>query len=179
MYRAPMTPALPAKRVAALAGRMFDDPAGETSMQSLAIQLRRCFIEEGIGVLVCSAARGADLVALDVAGDIGIRRVVVLPFAERRFRETSVAKAGTEWGDLYDRIIVDVRQRGDLIVNDPEDATYEKANERILDEARTMAQGNRPLAVVVWEGQPRAGSDTSAAFRQAAAADFDIREIRV
>lgn len=179
MYRVSVTPALPAKRVAALAGRMFDD-AGETFLQGLAKELRRCFLEEGIDVLVCSAARGADLVALDVAGGMGIRRVLVLPFPERRFRETSVAKAGTGWGDLYDRIIVDVRRRGDLIVNDPEDATYKEANERILDEARTMAQGRKPLAVVVWEGQPKAGSDTSAAFmRAAAAADFDIREIRV
>ena len=166
-------------RVAALAGRLFDDQAVVTSLQSLAIQLRRCFIEEGVDVLVCSAARGADLLALDVAGGIGLRRVVVLPFGEREFRATSVAKEGTEWGDLYDRIIGDVRQRGDLIVNDPQDATYKEANDRILDEARTLAQGRKPLAVVVWEGRPRAGRDTSAAFKRAAEKDFDIREILI
>jgi hypothetical protein len=135
-----MTVAPLGNRIAALAGRMFDKPAMMTSLDSLERQLRRCFVEERIDVLICSAARGADLLALDVAGGLGIRRVVVLPFAEDQFRQTSVAKAGTEWGTLFDRIIAEVETRGDLIVNDPQDETYREANERILDEARAMTR---------------------------------------
>jgi hypothetical protein len=40
--------------------------------------------------LVCSAACGADLVALEEAERLGLRRRIVLPFPPERFRKTSV-----------------------------------------------------------------------------------------
>jgi hypothetical protein len=64
---------------------------------------------------VRSAAYGADLVALEEAGKLGIRRRVVLPFAKERFAKHVVDRPGN-WGEVYDHVIADVETRGDLIV---------------------------------------------------------------
>ena len=70
--------------------------------------VRNCF-EKGVRVLVCSAASGADLLALGVASEMGIRRRVLLPFARALFRETSVADRPGDWGERYDRVLNEVR----------------------------------------------------------------------
>jgi tetratricopeptide (TPR) repeat protein len=166
------------RRVAALAGRMFDGKPDRVS--TLAARLRRSFIEERIEVLVCSAARGTDLLALDAAGGLGIRRIVVLPFSIDEFRESSVAGGDEGWQRLYVRIVDEVQREGDLIIDARRGATYHDVNERILDEARTRGSGGqKPLALVVWEGQSRDAKDVTGGFRDAAASDFDIRDLLV
>jgi hypothetical protein len=47
------------------------------------------FIERDATALVCSGACGADLLALDVAGALGLRRRLVLPFEPDRFHQNS------------------------------------------------------------------------------------------
>jgi hypothetical protein len=118
---------------------------------------------------VCSAACGADLVALEEAGKLGVRRRVVLPFAKERFRETSVVDRPGKWGEVYDRVIADVEPRGDLIelpsrAGDEDDA-YQAANETIIREAVTIASAGERIAVTVWEGSPRSNSDATNEFR--------------
>jgi hypothetical protein len=56
--------------------------------------------EEHTEALVCSAACGADLIALEEAERLGLRRRIVLPFSPRQFRETSVTDR-PEIGDLF------------------------------------------------------------------------------
>jgi hypothetical protein len=65
---------------------------------------------------VCSAACGADLLALIVAGQLGLHRRVVLPFAPERFRETSVTDRAWDWGLEYDQVIAAVRAENDLVI---------------------------------------------------------------
>jgi hypothetical protein len=118
---------------------------------------------------VCSAACGADLVALEEAGKLAIRRRVVLPFSKQRFRETSVVDRPGDWGNIFDQVIADVEAKGDLIVlpmtaGDESDA-YQAANEAIIREAETSVGTGEPTAVIVWEGNPRSESDTTDAFR--------------
>ena len=48
--------------------------------------------------LIRSAACGADLLALDIAGEFGVERHVVLPFAVQAFRASSVTDRPGEWG---------------------------------------------------------------------------------
>jgi hypothetical protein len=119
--------------------------------------------------LVCSAACGADLVALDAADELGIRRRVILPFEEARFRKTSVVDRGAEWGPLFDRIMADLRARNDVVtleVADGEAAAYAAANTMILDDAQAVAAeaGDDVVAVLVWEGESRGEDDTTEAF---------------
>jgi hypothetical protein len=65
--------------VIALAGRRIDAPDAETPRFPLAAvpfvreQLDALFADRGATALVCSAACGADLVALDAATELGLR----------------------------------------------------------------------------------------------------------
>lgn len=173
--------------VAALAGRRIDAPDAEKARFPLgrAPAVRNAIAEtikrEAIGLLVCSAACGADLLALDVALDSGVRCRVVLPFNPVEFRRTSVTDRPGDWGPLYDRVIATVATANDLIVLDgraEDEGAYSQANEAIIHEATLAASPNRAVAILVWEGQPREGSDATAEFRQlAVSAGMDERTV--
>ena len=53
-------------------------------------KLKHLFIANSITYLVRSWACGADLIALDIAGQLNISRKMVLPFDAETFRSTSV-----------------------------------------------------------------------------------------
>ena len=97
--------------IAALAGRRID-ALGSPSPRFPATQIgvvesrvRERLGADGVRVLVCAAASGADLLALSAAAERGLRRRLVLPFAVELFRTRSVVdRAGPyPWGELYDR----------------------------------------------------------------------------
>jgi hypothetical protein len=125
----------------ALAGRRIDPPDAETPRFPLANaplvrdRLRAFFVERGADTLVCSAACGADLVALEAAESLGMRYRIVLPFDPAKFRDTSVTDRPGAWGPLYDRVVEAARRAGDLVVLEGAGeggAAYEAANWRIL-----------------------------------------------
>ena len=70
--------------------------------------------EEHTEALVCSAACGADLIALEEAERLGLRRRIVLPFSPRQFRETSVTDRPGDWGPFFDRLVEAAKVAGDL-----------------------------------------------------------------
>ena len=133
--------------------------------------------------LVCSAACGADLLALDAAGDLGIRRRIVLPFSKELFRTTSVTDRPGDWGPLFDRILSEVEASGNVVVlpgADDDDQAYAAANHAILDEALSMAQpsGSPAGAIVVWNGTERGEGDLTAAFmREAGEKGLSVTEV--
>jgi hypothetical protein len=128
--------------------------------------------------LVASAACGADLLAHELAGTFGLRRLVVLPFDVERFRAVSVVDRPGAWGTLFDRVVEEVTAAGDLVIlrAAPTDAeSFAAANDRILYEANRLALEQAPatwrvLALAVWEGRARGPGDTTAAFLAAARA---------
>jgi hypothetical protein len=130
------------------------------------------FKELGATVLVCSAACGADLIALSEAGALGIRRKVILPFDRKRFRETSVVDRPGNWARLYDQIIDQVEAAGDLVIapDNLNDGAYCATNRRILDEAILLGQHlHKPVAaMLIWEGASRGSDDHTAALGVAA-----------
>jgi hypothetical protein len=172
--------------VVALAGRRVDPPDADTPRfpsenVGLVRERLRSFLEERqAAVLVCSAACGADLVALEAASSLGLRRRIVLPFDPEHFRETSVTDRPGDWGPLYARVIEAATRAGDLAVLEgagDEGPAYVAANERILDEAlrlggvaETLGPGSpeTALAVVVWEGHSRGDDDATAQFATSA-----------
>ena len=179
--------------IAALAGRRID-PAHPTTarfpharIDNVERALRATFEADGVEVLVCAAACGADLLALSVATQLGIRRRIVLPFAPALFREHSVADRpdAYPWCELYDRFIAEAKAAGDLRLlgfaqNDPE--VYEKTNEGILDEASALASAARDAseAVVVWDEGLRTDRDYTEHFLKAAAQRrMKIKEIGI
>jgi hypothetical protein len=177
--------------VVALAGRRVDPPEADTprfppeNVGLVRERLRSLLEDRRAAGLVCSAACGADLVALEAAGSLGLRRRVVLPFGPERFRETSVVDRPGEWGPLYDRVIEAVTRAGDLVVLEDAGeggAAYAAANERILDEALLLAgiaiapdhevievvPPETALAVMVWEGRSRGDDDATERFATSA-----------
>lgn len=161
--------------VAALAGRRIDAPNDDRKQfpieQIPAVRraLGDIFKQEKVQILVSSAACGADLLALDIALHLGVECRVVLPFAAKRFRTTSVTDRPGDWGPLYDSVLTKVSTRGNLIVLDGKgegDAAYSAVTRKIIEEALEIARPQLPIAVIVWEGEPRDTPDATAEFRQ-------------
>lgn len=182
--------------IAALAGRRIDAEDSPTprfpleNVQAVTDRIRSCFQTLPISTLVCSAARGADLLALKIAGELGIRRCVVLPGDAACFRAssvvdglTAVSQDGYEWGAIFDRILKTVGENGDLIVSADQAAGHESylaANLAILNEAARLAAltSEEARAILVWNLASRGPDDVTAAFRQEASSrGFRIEEI--
>ena len=130
-------------------------------------------------MLVSSAACGADLIALDLARGLGIRRSIVLPFAAERFRETSVVDRPGEWGPVFDRVL---KESEVLILSGDSDdhSAYARANTAILGEAQRLGrESGEPIhAAVVWDGQAHGEQDLTAEFLdEARRRGFMIAEI--
>jgi hypothetical protein len=169
--------------IVAVAGRRVDAVDAQTkrfpyaNADSVRAALSRALESAAAMLVVASAACGSDLLALDVASVLGIRTRIILPFAPDVFRETSVVDRPhpAYWGRLYDRLIAEARDRGDLIIldrdrNDP--GAYVAANQAIIAEAMLAAgeeaPPGRPIAVIAWEGAPRGVDDATDDFRRAA-----------
>jgi hypothetical protein len=183
------------KHVVAVAGRRIDpEPAKARrfpfeQVPKVERELHQLFEEIGISILVTSAACGADLVALKVAGAMNIPARIILPFSAARFKQTSVVDRPHPdyWGELFDDAIAAARAKGEVIElagNPGSDGVYSAANEAIIKDALSLASSEasgadkRPVAVIIWEGQARPGTDATDEFRQnAATAGFDIRTI--
>lgn len=174
--------------VAALAGRRPDPADAETARFPLAnaaavrAGLKEVLRESGAQTLVASAACGADLLGLQAAGELGMRRVVVLPFDADRFRESSVVDRPGEWGDAYDAVIADARARGDLEVLEhagDDDAAYAAVTAALVERAAALAgEASSTLAVIAWEGAPRGPGDQTGAFRdRARALGMAVKEV--
>jgi len=176
--------------IVALAGRRTDaEGAVEPRFpldraEAVAERLRSRLLRLGATALVCSAARGADLIALQVAEDLGIRRSVVLPGGAAEFRASSVVDGLEDgrqgkyaWGKIFDRVHRAVEAQGDLVVSfvpnqsghdqHGGDQAYLAANLAILDRAAELAarSGEAVAAVVVWNLASRGPGDITAAFR--------------
>lgn len=175
--------------IVALTGRRIDAPNlanprfPATNIGKVWERIERFFRDHEVATLVCSAACGADLLALASAGELGIRRRVVLPFASDRFRDTSVTDREGDWGSIYDRAIAEVKAAGELITLDLDtdnDQAYLCANLAILNESllSAKASGDRAAAVLVWDGAHRGSGDITGSFgRKAGALGFELFEI--
>jgi len=167
-----MHPEIDRASVAALAGRRVDaNGAAETHFPlseviRVAEELRARFEHCSVGHLICSAACGADLLALESAIGMGISISVVLPSSPLAFRSISVVDRPGDWGPRFDSIIAAAEQRGSLNVlqfaaDDPRG--YQAVNEVIVQKAKDC-QLNTKLGFVVWDGKPRGASDSTAHF---------------
>ncbi len=125
---------------------------------------------EAVTMLVCSAACGTDLLALDAAATLQINRRVILPFDVDRFRNESVIDRPGNWGPMFDRIVAELIATGDVdIMNEtPGTGAYLATSLKIVDKAEHLAAAHRTrvASIVVWEGQPRPGQDLTDAFRR-------------
>jgi hypothetical protein len=172
--------------IVALAGRRIDAPDAprrfpQERIPDVRERIRAALQQHHADTLVASAACGADLLALEVAGELGLRRRIVLPFPREEFRASSVTDRPGDWGEPFDRICDEVAAHNDLVVlgatGNP-DAAYEQATQAILDEALGLARasgserqmGRGIVTMVVWDGQPRGPDDLTLFFAKKAVA---------
>jgi hypothetical protein len=167
--------------IIALAGRRIDAHRAETirfpldTIDAVKEKLKNLFILLKPQVLVCSGACGADLLALQVAGELKIRRSMVLPFSQSRFKSSSVTDRPGNWGDLYDTVCEEVMEEEKILIlsySEKDEETYSKTNRDILDRASALAQkysvSGNIIAVVVWEQTPKGKNDTTEHFKKEA-----------
>src|SRR5262249_34805122 len=173
--------------VVALGGRRIDaeptstprfpfDQVGRVGRE-IAEQLRRT---QAVA-LGCSAACGADLIALETAQKMGLPTRIILPFSAPRFRETSGVDRPRPkfWGSMFDPVSSAARADGNLVELDaPEaDDAYSMTNGVIIREAKKLAGFKdrersigslRLIGLVVWEGASRGSDDNTNKFVQLA-----------
>jgi hypothetical protein len=162
--------------VVALAGRRVDAagakegrfPAEPESIERVRGRIRAVLIDSSAIALVSSAACGADLLALEQAGMLSLRRKIVLPYGQAKFRVTSVNDRPGNWGLLFDTVLSEVDAKGDLTVLQPEvgSEAFIEANHTIIENAMALGADLRcPVgAVRVWEGKGRRGVDLTEEF---------------
>jgi hypothetical protein len=178
--------------IMALAGRRIDTINADavrfplTNVEFVSGKIADLFAQQPVSAMVSSASCGADLVALEVAKTLAIRRFVVLPFARELFRKTSVIDRPGEWGPIFDRVLDDVEAAGDVfdLGLDPKSSNaYALANGAILDQTVGLAaESHEPAGVLlVWDG-PRGEGDITANLRKDAIQRglqvFEIRTLR-
>ena len=178
--------------IVALAGRRIDATDTETPRfpsalaDSVRTELTTCLNSVNAKHLVGSGACGADLLAMLSAEELRITKTMILPFNAQIFRSTSVTDRPGNWGLIYDKIVEQLRDSGQLIElnldeNDPE--AYIKTNFYMLDHAQKIAEQNNNsstnlMAMIVWEGKPKNTDDTTYHFMQEAQRrNFAIKEI--
>ena len=175
--------------IVAVAGRRIDAADTAVSRFPLArVDAVRAGIREqlgrgGVSWVVSSGACGTDLLALEVAGELGLRRHIVLPFGRALFRETSVTDLPGNWGPLYDRICDEVAAVGELVdlSYPPEgERTYAETNVRIIEQALALGRAEaaaqsasqpNAMALLVWDGASRGPDDLTAHFGRLARAN--------
>jgi hypothetical protein len=162
-----MVIALAGRRVDALGAAPPRFPAANVT--AVRARIRVLLREQQALALVCSAACGVDLLALEAAAGLGIRRRIVLPYTRGRFRDTSVVDRGGDWGARFDAMVDAAEASGDLIVlgyAEGAETTYLATNTAILEQAAWLAeQWHHPVgAAVVWDGTARGEDDVTAAF---------------
>jgi hypothetical protein len=180
--------------VVALAGRRIDSDSVEDPkfpferIDAVRREIAGKFLCAHACALVCSAACGADLLALDVAEELALPARIVLPFSAQRFRATSVVDRPNPdfWGALFDRVIAKARERGALVElesSGTDNDAYSAANRVIIEQAKALAQGTSdsaaPLAIIVWDGPRHGSSDATQRFADfARASGFQVKEVK-
>ncbi len=177
--------------VIALAGRRIDAPDPKVNrfplmnVDKVREDIRKFFTSIRPAALACSGACGADLLALEAAGSLGIRRSMVLPFDQALFKSTSVTDRPGDWGNLFDKICKEVAGEEKIQVlgyAENDDAAYLKTNVDILKKAEVLADkygvSNDIMAVIVWEGRAKDKDDATEHFKNAAQKkNFKVEEI--
>jgi adenylate cyclase len=144
-------------RISSAVGGRF--PADEEAR--VAEELRNQFISLGVGIGFGSLAAGADILAAEALLDLGAELQVVLPFERDEFVRVSVAPAGEDWVDRFERCLaaasrVTTAIRGEYL-DDPV----------LFDFCARIAMGDAlvragvleadAVQVAVWDGDHRGG----------------------
>lgn len=109
--------------------------------------------------LITGGARGADIIAAEVALERGATVRLVLAREPDDFVSDSVSLPQTDWEDRFHALV----GRADVeIVGGFDDDVYARTNERIIERAREI--DDHPLALIVWDGKEGDGPGGTSDF---------------
>jgi len=177
--------------IVAFAGRRIDATDVKTprfplnQVDVVQKKIEELFRRDNVKTLTCSAACGADLIALQVAQKLGIHYRIILPFVSERFRVTSVMDRPCtqewNWGILFDQVIDIAQEKGELVVVETDEdrqTAYQSVNQAILNEALQrgriqaatvpLQEIHKVQAVIAWDGHPRGPRDLTLHFAEEA-----------
>ncbi len=152
------------------AGRRVDAPDAQvprfpsSNVSGVSQRIRRLLGKQNPQAVVCSAACGADLLLLQVAGEMHVEQVVLLPSEPEAFRKSSATDRPGNWGELYDQVLTTARVE---ILKLPEGQEgYLETNLKLLDRGQQLARENGVTAeaLVIWNGISRGPDDVTAHF---------------
>lgn len=165
--------------IACLAGRRIDPVDSEKSTfplnraPAVGEAIVAALMERKIARLVCAAACGADILALEACEALAIPATIILPFPVDEFREVSVIDRPGDWGPRFDKVIARARAQSDLIELGYESTGQEgflEANQEIV--SRVLGTNAREkFAFVVWDGSARGEGDFTADLVEHAGAE--------
>jgi hypothetical protein len=172
--------------IACLAGRRIDPVDADAPRfpldcaSAVGEEISAVLLERKISRLVCAAACGADILALEACEALAIPTTIVLPFSVAIFREVSVIDRPGDWGPRFDKVIANARSRSDLVElgyeKDDEEA-FLGANREIVARVE-HSPASEKFAIVVWNGTPRGEDDATADLAEhARAAGFTVIEV--
>jgi hypothetical protein len=172
--------------IACLAGRRIDPIDADVPRfplyraSGVGVAIAAVLVERKISRLVCAAACGADILALEACEALAIPATIVLPFSVTVFREASVIDRPGDWGPRFDQVIARARAHSDLV-----ELGYTKNDQRAFLEANheivarvTAANAGEKFAIVVWDGAKRAEDDATADLAdEARKVGFEVIEV--
>lgn len=168
--------------IVVVAGRRIDPPNAAavrfplTYRETVAQRITTALHDLKATIVVSSAACGSDLLAIDAARKLKIRRRIVLPYQAGWFLKDSVTDRPGDWKSLYQQVIEEARQADDLVVMKEErgsDNAFRAANDTILENALRLARDENPAVpgaalagLIIWEGASRGPDDVTDHMRQ-------------
>jgi hypothetical protein len=156
------------------AGRRVDAPDVKVarfppqSVPKVRKKIRQVLMNKKPVAIVSAAACGADLLLLDVAGEMHVPRYVLLPSEPEVFRVSSVTDRPGNWGELYSKAL---RTSQVEVLKLPEGQEgYLETNLKLLDRAQALAKQEHTIvnALVVWNQESRGPDDVTAHFLEQA-----------
>jgi hypothetical protein len=156
------------------AGRRVDAPDAKVarfppqSVPKVRKKIRQVLMNQKPVAIVSSAACGADLLLLDVAGEMQVPRYVLLPSEPEEFRVSSVTDRPGNWGELYSKAL---RASKVEVLKLPEGQEgYLETNLKLLDRAQVLAKQEHTTvtALVVWNQESRGADDVTGHFLEQA-----------
>jgi hypothetical protein len=131
-------------------------------------KIRRLLEKQKPVAIVSSAACGADLLLLDVAGGMNVPCHILLPSNPEDFRVSSVTDRPGDWGELYSKALHTSEVE---VLKLPEGQEgYLDTNLKLLDRAQALAkkQDTGAEALVVWNQVSRGSDDVTGHFLEQA-----------
>lgn len=156
------------------AGRRVDAPDAKVArfppqnVPEVRKKIRQVLKHQKPVATVSAAACGADLLLLDIAGEMHVPCYVLLPSGPEEFRVSSVTDRPGNWGELYSKALRTSRVE---VLNLPEGQQgYLETNLKLLERAQVLAKQEHTTvnALVVWNQESRGPDDVTAHFLEQA-----------